>query len=358
MSKRQSTVQTNTLFNYFTSPKIKKPDSKNGTDLNGSSSNLKVQDLNKSAVEDGKYRAIFVATTVFNLWADEEEVVNVTKKKRSRIVVASDSEEEVVGSEEAKRRKVVQNHSDEAPENDSAVQKVQAFSFSKDNNEPTTERKVVEKKNEALVFSTEKTWLHNKLDFLQPKKIRDINKNRPDDPNYDERTLYVPEDFLNKQTPAMRQWWLLKSKHFDSVLFFKVGKFYELYHMDAVIGVNNLGFSFMKGEFAHSGFPESAYGRMATSLIEQGFKVARVEQTETPEMMGERCKKGGKGTKFDKVVRREICQISVKGTCLYGAQMQEARQDAPCYMLALAERVRDWSRFCFMFKMKMTHLLI
>lgn len=119
---------------------------------------------------------------------------------------------------------------------------------------------------------------------------------------------------------------------------FQVGKFYELYHMDAVIGVNCLGFSYMKGEFAHSGFPESAYGKMASSLIEQGFKVARVEQTETPEMMNERCK-GKKNTKFDKVVKREICQISMKGTCIYGAQMTEAKHPLPCYMFAIAEKV-------------------
>lgn len=45
---------------------------------------------------------------------------------------------------------------------------------------------------------------------------------------------------------AMRQWWELKSKHFDCVLFFKVGKFYELYHMDAVIGVNELSLTYMR----------------------------------------------------------------------------------------------------------------
>lgn len=44
----------------------------------------------------------------------------------------------------------------------------------------------------------------------------------------------------------MRQWWELKSKHFDCVLFFKVGKFYELYHMDAVIGVNELSLTYMR----------------------------------------------------------------------------------------------------------------
>lgn len=44
----------------------------------------------------------------------------------------------------------------------------------------------------------------------------------------------------------MRQWWELKSKHFDCVFFFKIGKFYELYHMDAVIGVNELSLTYMR----------------------------------------------------------------------------------------------------------------
>jgi len=69
---------------------------------------------------------------------------------------------------------------------------------------------------------------------------------RSSDPEYDSRTLHVPEDYLNSLTPAMRQWWVLKSQNMDTVLFFKVGKFYELYHMDAVVGVQQLGFSYMK----------------------------------------------------------------------------------------------------------------
>lgn len=48
---------------------------------------------------------------------------------------------------------------------------------------------------------------------------------------------------------------------------------------------------FLKGEFAHSGFPEIGYGRYSASLIERGYKVARVEQTENPEMMAARCSK-------------------------------------------------------------------
>lgn len=48
----------------------------------------------------------------------------------------------------------------------------------------------------------------------------------------------------------------------------------------------------LQGEHAHSGFPEIAFGRYASTLVQKGYKVARVEQTETPDMMAERCKGG------------------------------------------------------------------
>uniref|UniRef100_A0A182N517 DNA mismatch repair protein n=1 Tax=Anopheles dirus TaxID=7168 RepID=A0A182N517_9DIPT len=183
-------------------------------------------------------------------------------------------------------------------------------------------------------------WSHQKLEFLKPNKIKDIHGNRPDSEKYDGRTLFVPEAHLNSLTPAMRQWWILKSKNFDCVLFFKVGKFYELYHMDAEVGVTELGFSFMKGEFAHSGFPEAAYERMSTTLVEKGYKVARVEQTETPDMMQERCKVERTNSKYDKVVRREVCQITVKGTEVFGQQVRITANHQPRYLLALAETIR------------------
>lgn len=52
----------------------------------------------------------------------------------------------------------------------------------------------------------------------------------------------------------------------------------------------NLTDIFCQGEQAHSGFPEIAYSRYADMLIQKGYKVARIEQTETPDMMTERVK--------------------------------------------------------------------
>jgi DNA mismatch repair protein MSH6 len=51
---------------------------------------------------------------------------------------------------------------------------------------------------------------HLSYDFLKQDKIRDAKRRRPDDPEYDPRTLYVPDHFKQNLTPAMRQWWEMK----------------------------------------------------------------------------------------------------------------------------------------------------
>lgn len=137
------------------------------------------------------------------------------------------------------------------------------------------------------------------------------------------------------------QWWTLKSLYFDCIFFFKVGKFYELYHQDAIIGVKELGFTFMKGDYAHSGFPEKAYEKMSSTLVERGYKVARVEQTETPAMMEKRCERENTKSKFDKVMKREVCQVTNLGTQTYSTgqssmSMNQCSSNAN-YLLAIAE---------------------
>ena len=41
----------------------------------------------------------------------------------------------------------------------------------------------------------------------------------------------------------MDQFWDIKNEHPDTVLFFRMGDFYELFHEDAVIGSQTLGLS-------------------------------------------------------------------------------------------------------------------
>ena len=130
--------------------------------------------------------------------------------------------------------------------------------------------------------------------------------------------------------------------------------------MDAVIGVQECGLAYMKGDYAHSGFPEIAYSRYAQSLVQKGYKVARVEQTETPSMMEERVKKckfvlssslasctvivelapAGTPKASSKVVARELCSIVTKGTVtpsfLRGDSLSDTEQ---LFLLAVTEGV-------------------
>ena len=71
--------------------------------------------------------------------------------------------------------------------------------------------------------------------FLKDK--RDANGKRPTDDGYDATTILAkPNSKEKKFTPAQEQYWGIKSKHADMILFFKVGKFYELFEEDALIG--------------------------------------------------------------------------------------------------------------------------
>ncbi|XP_037070019.1 DNA mismatch repair protein Msh6-like isoform X2 [Pollicipes pollicipes] len=185
-------------------------------------------------------------------------------------------------------------------------------------------------------------WPHLKLDFLLPERRRDAAGRRPSDPDFNPRSLRVPADFLDKQTPALRQWWVIKCEHFDCVIFFKMGKFYEMFHMDAVLCVKELGLLYMKGDHAHVGFPEASYGRYAAALVEKGHKVCRVEQTETPDMMQSRVASSTKRTtKFDKVVAREVCQITSRGTRTFSAMEGDATDGELRYLLAVREQEVD-----------------
>ena len=55
-----------------------------------------------------------------------------------------------------------------------------------------------------------------------------------------------------------------------------LGKFYEMFHMDADIGVQVLQLSYMKGHVAHAGFPEISYGPMADKLVRAGYKLSLI----------------------------------------------------------------------------------
>ena len=147
---------------------------------------------------------------------------------------------------------------------------------------------------------------------------KDADGRTPDDPNFNARTLKVDwhNGLVKSLTATQQTWWQVKETHADCVLFYKIGKFYELYHTDADVGVAEAGLVYMKGEQAHAGFPELAYGKYVEVLVSKGFKVCRVEQTETPAETKVRIK-GKSLSKLEKGMRREVCSLTTPGTRLY-----------------------------------------
>ncbi|XP_076905467.1 DNA mismatch repair protein MSH6-like [Bidens hawaiensis] len=164
------------------------------------------------------------------------------------------------------------------------------------------------------------------------KNRKDANRRSPGDEKYDPRTLYLPPDFLRSLTGGQRQWWEFKAKHMDKVLFFKMGKFYELLEMDAHVGAKELDLQYMKGDQPHCGFPKKNFEVHAEKLACKGYRVLVVEQTETPDQLDKRRKQEGSK---DKVVKREICAVITKGTLTDG-EMLSANPDAS-YLFAVSE---------------------
>ncbi|KAK2978247.1 hypothetical protein RJ640_024280 [Escallonia rubra] len=126
----------------------------------------------------------------------------------------------------------------------------------------------------------------SKFEWLDSSRIRDASGRRPKDPLYDKRTLYIPPDVLKKMSASQKQYWSVKCQYMDIVLFFKVGKFYELYEVDAEIGHKELDWKMTLsgvGKCRQVGISESGIDDAVQKLIARGYKVGRMEQLETSE---------------------------------------------------------------------------
>jgi DNA mismatch repair protein MSH6 len=74
----------------------------------------------------------------------------------------------------------------------------------------------------ALDMTKKELEVASKFEWLDPSRIRDANGRRPSDPLYDKTTLYIPPEVMRKMTASQKQYWSVKCKYMDVVLFFKV----------------------------------------------------------------------------------------------------------------------------------------
>ena len=110
-----------------------------------------------------------------------------------------------------------------------------------------------------------------------------------------------------KLSPMMQQYMEIKDKYEDSIIFFRLGDFYEMFFDDAIIASRVLELTLtgkqagLEERVPMCGVPHHAYASYVDTLIEKGYKVAICEQLEDP--------KETKG-----MVKRDVIQVITKGT--------------------------------------------
>ena len=155
--------------------------------------------------------------------------------------------------------------------------------------------------------------VRERFKWLDAKHIVDDKGRDPSHEAYDGNTVRVPRDL--KLSASQKQYWDVKSKYRDVVLFFKVGKFYELYEDDAEIGCAALDWKMTVSGVGHCrqvGCPESGVEAATAELVRRGHKVGRIEQMETAAEA-----KARTGSKTA-VIRRELLEVTSPATAVDG----------------------------------------
>ena len=110
-----------------------------------------------------------------------------------------------------------------------------------------------------------------------------------------------------KMTPVVRQYHDIKKKYQDTILFFRLGDFYEMFYDDAVTASKELEITLTSRntgaltKIPMAEIPHHAADNYLARLVKKGYKVAICEQIEDPKL-----------TK--KLVKRDVVQVVTPGT--------------------------------------------
>lgn len=133
-------------------------------------------------------------------------------------------------------------------------------------------------------------------------------------------------------TPMMQQYLNIKSQYPDTLLFFRLGDFYELFGDDAIVASKVLEITLTSRDRGNKedrlpmcGVPHHAAAGYLEKLVKNGYRVAICEQLEDP--------KQAKG-----VVKRDVVRVISPGTFIEG-NLEEKRN---VYLVGLATDCNDY----------------
>jgi DNA mismatch repair protein MutS len=123
---------------------------------------------------------------------------------------------------------------------------------------------------------------------------------------------------MDNPTPMLRQYLEIKKQYPGTILFFRLGDFYELFNEDAVLGSRELGITLTarhkdsKNPVPMCGVPHHAAHSYISRLVKKGYRVAICEQTED-------------ASKGIKLVKREVVRVITPGTAI-DPQLTESKE--------------------------------
>lgn len=133
-------------------------------------------------------------------------------------------------------------------------------------------------------------------------------------------------------SPMMKQYFKIKKENKDSILFFRLGDFYEMFYDDAKIASKELELTLTGKDCGQEerapmcGVPFHSCEGYIARLVSKGYKVAICEQTEDP--------KAAKG-----LVKRDIIRVITPGTVMESSMLDESKNNYICCMFAKDKKI-------------------
>ena len=124
-------------------------------------------------------------------------------------------------------------------------------------------------------------------------------------------------------SPMMKQYFNIKEQNKDSIVFFRLGDFYEMFFDDAKIASKELELTLtgrdcgQKERAPMCGVPFHSAENYIARLVSKGYKVAICEQTEDP-------------SKAKGIVKRDIIRVITPGTVMESSMLDESENNYIC----------------------------
>lgn len=178
--------------------------------------------------------------------------------------------------------------------------------------------------------------VEQRFSWLEPGHVRDAHGRPESHPDHDKRTLRVPPHL--KLSSSQQQYWDLKKRYRDVILFIRIGSFHELYGEDAEVGARELGWKMTfsgVGNCKQVGCPSSNVDAAVSALVAKGYKVAKIEQMETAQQAKQRAGQN------NACIRRELVTAHSPETITEGCVDGAVLPATAVHVLALCESTNE-----------------